>query len=751
MTATLPEVPVTDERDTSDAARPTPRAPGQLARIALLVALLLGACAGGQVAGLAGARHSLVPLPVQLQALALGGINALFALGLVLVYRSNRIINFAHASLGSAGAIAFLLFWREYHVPWGLALPAGLVVAGILGALVELLLIRRFSRSTRLVVTVVTIGIAQLIPALVTPLLDYLGAEPRNIYRPAQSPFSHFTWNWFPVVFSGDEVLLVAVTILVMAGLVIFFRSSHVGIAVRAAAENGDRANLLGVNTSTLAAVVWVLAAVLASLATILQLPITGLSSSASAGVGSPLFLPALAAAVLARFENLPLVVVSALSINVFQQSVYFVTGRYDISDLVLFVVILVGLLMQRQQLGRSQLGESGTWAATEEIRPVPPELVELPPVRKAARWFAGISALLLLGYPWVTDSGQVNTGSLFAIYGIVAVSLVILIGWGGQISLGQWGLAGVGAIVGGGLEARFHVPFPLALLVAGLVGAGVAILLGLPALRIRGLFLAVTTLAFSVVVSSVLFSERYFGWLLPTRIPRPKIIFLDTGDERAFYYICLAALAGCVVAALRLRRSRTGRVLIAMRDNERTAQAYGVNLVKTRLATFALSGFMAAVAGHLFAVQQSTIGPERFTPADSIQMFLMAVIGGLGSVTGVLLGPVYLGLITVFLNEYALLASAVGLLFVLLVLPGGFGSLAYAMRDSFLRRVAIRHKIFVPSLLADYSVDGQMSRAPMLPKLGLDREKVAVPVRYRLSSRIGATGSSQSVRRWTF
>jgi branched-chain amino acid transport system permease protein len=750
MTSTVTE-PVVDGPDSTVPEPPVPSRSAQFKQVGLLVGLLLAAFMGGQVAGLAGGHHQLVPFPVQLQGLALGCINALFAMGLVLIYRSNRIINFAHAGFGAAGAITFLLLWREYHLPYALALPAGVLAAGIIGAVVELLLIRRFSRSTRLVLTVVTIGIAQLIPALLPLLLNFTGAEPRNIFSSVQSPFSHLTWNWFPVVFSGDELVLVLVTVAVMVALAIFFRTSSVGIAVRAAAENGDRANLLGINTGTLATVVWVLAGVLAALATILELPITGLSSAASAGVGSSLFLPALAAAVVARFENLPLVVVSALAINVFQQTVYFVTGRFDISELVLFAVILVGLLLQRQQLGRSQLGESGTWASTEEIRPVPPELAQLPSVRKGARWFAGVAAVLVLGYPWVTSSGQTDTGSLFAIYGIVAVSLVILIGWGGQISLGQWGLAGVGALVGGGLGARYHVWFPVALLVAGLCGAGIAILLGLPALRIRGLFLAVTTLAFSVVVASVLLSQRYFGWLLATSVPRPKLIFIDLADERALYYTCLAVLTLCVLAARRLRRSRTGRVLIAMRDNERTAQAYGVNLVKTRLATFALSGFMAAVAGYLFAVQQFSITPEQFAPQQSIQMFLMAVIGGLGSVTGVLLGPIYIGLITVFLSTYALLASAAGLLFVLLVVPGGFGSLAYAIRDSFLRRVAIRHKIFVPSLLADYSVDGQMSRAPILPKLGLDREKILIPARYRLPSRIGVTGSSQTGRRWTY
>jgi branched-chain amino acid transport system permease protein len=744
------------ERPSGDVELPAvepPAAPssGQLKSVVFLAAVLLAAFGGGQLAGLLAQGHHLVPLSVQVQMLALGSVNALFALGLVLIYRSNRIINFAQASFGGAGTIAFLLLWREYHVPYALSLPAGLIVGGVLGALVELLLIRRFANSTRLVLTVVTIGVAQLIPGLVPLLLGYLGVDENNIYGNFPGPLSHFRWQWFPIVFSGDDVALVVVAVAVMIGLTVFFRRSNIGIAVRASAENSDRANLLGVNTGALTSIVWVLTAALATLASILQVPRTGLTSEASVGVASNLLLPALAAAVLGRFENLPRVVVSALALNVFQGTVYFVTGRYDISDLVLFAVILLGLLLQRDQLGRSQLGESGTWAATEEVRPVPPELAPLPPVRKGARWFAGISAVLLLGYPWVMSAGQTNTGSLFAIYGIVAVSLVILTGWGGQISLGQWGLAAVGAVVGGGLGARYHVWFPVALLAAGLSGAGVATLLGLPALRIRGLFLAVTTLSFSVIASSVLLSQRYFGWLLPVNVPRPKLLFVSLADERAFYYTCLSALVLCVIAARRLRRSRTGRVLIAIRDNERTAQAYGVSLVKTRLATFAISGFMAAIAGYLFAIQQFSIAPAQFTPADSIQMFLMSVIGGLGSVTGVLLGPIYVGLLTVFASSVVQLASAGGLLFVLMIMPGGFGSLAYGLRDSFLRRVAIRHKIFVPSLLADYFVDGQMSRAPILPKLDLEREKVEIPARYRLPSRIRVTGSSQTTRRWTY
>jgi branched-chain amino acid transport system permease protein len=299
-------------------------------------------------------------------------------------------------------------------------------------------------------------------------------------------------------------------------------------------------------------------------------------------------------------------------------------------------------------------------------------------------------------------------------------------------------------------MTASLGWPFPVVLVGSCVVGAAAATLLGLPALRIRGLFLAVTTLAFSVVAADVLLSERWFGGLIPDSIARPKLLFIDTEDERAFYYVCLLGLAIAVFAAHGLRRSRTGRVLIAMRDNERAAQAFGISLLRTRLATFAISGALAALAGALFAHHQHAVTQEAFGPAESVQMFLMAVIGGLGSVSGVLLGPLFIGLISTFLPDYRLLASAAGLLFVLLVTPGGFGALAYGLRDAYLRRLAIRHHIFVPSLLAHYQVDGQMERVLLTPLNDVDGNAVEVDERYRLPSRIAVAGTSQHAGGWT-
>ena len=719
-------------------------------------ALLLGAALAGQVAYVLGDDRSgihFLQLSVQVTAIIGGSTAALFSVGLILIYRANRIINFAHAGMGGVGAILMLLLMRERDVPYGVALLAGLATAVVIGLVVEVAFVRRFSTAPRLVLTVATIGIGQGL-AFVAGRLPRLFGPVEDI-RPGgriNSPLSDVSVEWFPAVVTGDDFILLGVTIVALAGMAAFFRFSSAGIAVRAAAENNDMAGVLGVNTKTLSSLVWVLAALLSSAAALSQVSRTGVQAASIATIGSGLLLRALAAAVVARMENLPLAVTASLSLAVFEASVFLAYSRTDIVDVVVLAVILGGLLIQRKRIARAEDTGLSTWAASEEVRPVPEQLAGLAPVRRGARWVAAVGAVLVLGYPWIASPSQTNLGSLFAIYGIVAVSLVVLIGWGGQVSLGQFAFVGVGALVAGGLSDRFAIWFPLAALVAAVVGAGVAVLLGLPALRIRGLFLAVTTLGFAVVTKSVVLNERWFGWLLPDVVERPTLLFVDTEDERSFYYLVVLCLLGAVWFAKGLRASRAGRVLIAMRDNERTAQAFGVNLVRTRLATFALSGFLAAFAGALFAAHQHAVTEQSFDPQVSINMFLMAVIGGLGSVTGVLLGPLYLGMADVLMPEgFQVMASAAGVLLVLLFLPGGLGGLAYGARDAFLRRVAIRNRIFVPSLLADYRTEAHMSKVPLAPKVDADGNVVEPEPMYELPSRIGVSGSSQAATRWSF
>jgi branched-chain amino acid transport system permease protein len=253
-------------------------------------------------------------------------------------------------------------------------------------------------------------------------------------------------------------------------------------------------------------------------------------------------------------------------------------------------------------------------------------------------------------------------------------------------------------------------------MVVAGSVGAVVAVAIGIPALRIRGLFLAAATLAFTFAANAYFLNGSHFGWIPSqfTTVPRLPLfgrLSLDTATR--FYYFSYAILLLCIFAVLGLRRSRIGRVLVATRENERGVQAYGVNVTRAKLVAFATSGFLAAVAGVLILYGQEALYPGGADPQSSIGAFVTVVIGGLGSMTGVFAGAIYLESLTwlrpdvphAFQNVLALLGTGAGLILILMFLPGGVGSLIYQIRDRVLRKVAAHHDVVVPSLIADMAV----------------------------------------------
>jgi branched-chain amino acid transport system permease protein len=569
----------------------------------------------------------------------------------------------------------------------------------------------------------------------------------------------------------------------VMAGLAAFFRFSSAGIAVRGSAENADRAELLGINGSNLSSLVWVLAAALSGLAAVLEITIqpTAFGVTAAGGASASILLRALAAAVVGRMESLPITAAAAIGIAVFQQSMFWAFDDTALTDVALLVLVVVMLLVQRARASRTDEGTTGTWAASVEIRGVPTELRDVPTVRAGIRRSQVLLGLVVFAFPWLMSSGQTSQATVFVIYGIVVVSLVVLTGWGGQISLGQFAFVAVGAVIGGSLTSRSGLPFLPALIIASSIGGAVAVVLGLPALRIKGLFLAVTTLAFAVAATTVLLNQKYFGWLLPRQITRPKFAFIDTEDERVYFYLCIAGLLFALWVAKGLRQSRAGRVLIAMRDNERTAQAFSINRIKTRLATFAISGFLASFAGVLLAHQQHSVRQAAFRPEQSVQIFLIAVIGGLGSVPGALMGVLYIALVNIFAPGvlWQQAATGIGVLMILLFYPGGLGGAVFAVRDAWLRRVAMRQNIYVPSLMGNFrTMDGGYARAALAPKFtsetvgatangngnvganigangdskgdaSADGDRPALPIKYRIPSVIGVRGESQQGHRW--
>src|SRR5439155_5161522 len=232
--------------------------------------------------------------------------------------------------------------------------------------------------------------------------------------------------------------------------------------------------------------------------------------------------------------------------------------------------------------------------------------------------------------------------------------------------------------------------------------------LIGLPALRISGPFLAVTTLAFAVTSSTFFLDRRYVPWFVPDFVPRPalwgRVVF---DQDWQMYLLALVGLVVVMAAARSLRASRTGRALVAARDNELAARSVAIDTVRLKLVGFAVSGGIAGFAGALYVLHQTAFKTDAFGPEVSLRLFAMVVIGGLGSLPGAILGAAYIRGAEFFLPRgWQLIASGGGIIALLLFLPGGLGGLLYQLRDGFLRKVAERRRMLVPSLLADVRVE---------------------------------------------
>jgi branched-chain amino acid transport system permease protein len=671
------------------------RAPGWLRAVAIFTGLL----AVMRIV----LRHNPPPAGVVVFGAILGLLYAVLAFGLILVYRANRIINFAQASIGAAPAVMAVLLIKIDHVPYLLAFAIALVAAVLTGAAVELLIVRRFARAPRLILSVATIGVSIVFGAIEFFLPKWMGGSFAIDRAPPKTPFSSFHFTIKPVIFTGNALVIVLGTLVVVVGLTLFFRFTDVGIAVRASAENADRATLLGISVKRLSTIVWMIAAGLSALAVFLRVPVIGLPIGVD--IGPQILLYGLAAAVIAGMESFSLALAAGVGLGIMSQSLYFFSRDPSLADALVLPIMLVAMLAQRRQTSRGQDTGLASWRQASEFRPIPPELRDVPAVQWAQ---VGIGALVLGALallPFVVGVEQQTLASVIVIYAIVAVSLVVLTGWAGQISLGQWGFAGVGALVAGGMAAHLRSDFFVNLIVAGLAGAGVAVVIGLPALRIRGLYLAVTTLAFAIAVQVYLLSPLYLSRVLPNNeqtIVRPLLYHrFSINGPRAFYFVALTFLGLCLASARGLRRSRAGRVMIAARDNERGAQSYGINIGRARLAAFAISGFWAALAGALFAYHQQVVETQSFDVSVSLLLAIIVVIGGVTSLPGALLGAAWIGVLRYggFSPQVQQLSSGVGVLLLLWIFPGGLASVLYDLRDRGLRWIAQRSDIPVPSL----------------------------------------------------
>jgi branched-chain amino acid transport system permease protein len=659
-----------------------------------------------------------LPLGVVLQGAMFGSLYALVALGLVLIFRANRVINFAQAELGGIAAVLAIEFRLRLGWNYFLAIAAGLAIAVVLGGAIEVVVMRRFANAPRLIVAVVTIGLAQVLNGFSV----LIPVKWNGLFKATRftTPFNaHF--KVYPVVFDGNAVLALVVVPVVLLGLTAFLRFTDYGVAIRAAAENGDRARLLGIPVRGLSTMVWAIGGFLSALAILLRVPLLGFASFTSvSGGGYSLLLYVLTAAVIGAMTSMPLTAVAAVGLGVVQSLGAWTFRNSTYVDALLLVVILAALLVRRERFNRAAEAGVGTWRALKEVRPIPTELRNLPEVRGGLFALRAILVAGALVFPFVASPARSQLAALILIYGMVAVSLVVLTGWAGHLSLGHWALVGFGGAATGTLLVAHGWDLFLAVPAGALVAAAAAFLIGLPALRISGPFLAVTTLAFAVTSSSFFLRHRFVPWFVPDFVPRPalwnRIAF---GSDRQMYFVCLGALVLVMLAARSLRNSRTGRVLIATRDNVPGTQSMSINTTRAKLTAFAISGAIAGSAGALYVLHQAAFKSDAYTPDISLRVFSMVVIGGLSSLPGAILGATFIKGAEFFLRGgWATIASGAGIVGLLLVLPEGLGGFLYVLRDAALRRLATRRGLVVPSLVADMRVETE--EAPVALDLAL-------------------------------
>ena len=610
-----------------------------------------------------------------------GATYSLLALGLVLVYRSTKVVNFAHGQLGALGAYVLAKLTLDLDVPYLVALPLVLAAGAAVGALIELAVVRRLRDAPRLILLVATIGVSQilLVAQLLLPKVDDGTTYPVAFDRRAEA---------FGIVFTGATFLVLALVPGVVITLTYFLTRTPYGRIIQAAAENAEAARLAQVRVKRVSTLVWALAGGLAVLTAALNLPVTNTPINFPAeSLGATLLLKALVAAMIGAFVSLPLTFVGGLAVGVVEAVVVTNTPTSPgTANLVFFVVILVLLLFRK-----ISAPDRDAAPATVKVRPVPEALRQLWWVRHmTALAYGGLLLLALLAPLAITSSEHRFTLTRLVAFALPCLSLTVLTGWAGQLSLGQFAFVGVGAFTAGSLTLR-GVSVPMAILMATVITAATAVVAGLPALRLKGLFVAIATLGFAVMANQWLFelSALRGSGSLPT--------FLRTGtlaNPLTYYYFCLGALVLGTLTVAALRSSGSGRLLVATRDNENGTSAFGVSPSRVKVHAFALAGALAGLGGGLYGGLVVRFDAGDFAPSLSLTLVSTVIIGGLGTIAGALLGPLWvIGLPQAFGDsaEASLAASGIGLLVFLLYFPKGLVAIPLAVRQALLDLAARR------------------------------------------------------------
>lgn len=615
------------------------------------------------------------------EVLAIGAITglgyALLAAGLVLVYRGSGVINFAHGEIGAFCASLMAKMVLDWDFPFAVAAIICVALGGVIGGVVELLIVRRLFTRPRLVLLVATLGVGQLLflANLIIPRVQAFAGYPTAIDRVAE----------FGTLFlRGEHFAVIAMVPAIVVVLGLFLTRTPYGIAIRASAENPDAASLAGISPKKVSTWVWVLAGALAAVTVILLNPVRnvppGLPSEA---LGPGLLLRALAAALIGRLVSLPKALAGGVLIGVVEALMFVNFSLTGAADGALLMIVLGALFLQRTSGGD---GEAAGVTSIPRSPTVPFRLAAHPLYKRIRRvgWLS--MGVLLLALPYIFRSpDDIFLLSRLVILCISAISISLLVGWSGQLSLGHFAFVGLGSMLTGALMDR-GLGFMTATALAVLGGVLAGVVVGIPALRLRGLMLAVTTLAFATASSSWLFNlPELRGQSGSVLIERPKIFFLDLAPQRTFFYVSVVCLVAVIALVSRLRNTGSGRAILAVRDNEERAASLAVSPVLAKLAAFGLSAGLAAFSGALLGALRVSFAPDAFGPSESLKLVSIAIIGGIGTVPGAILGTLYvIGIPTLLGNslEIVLLTSGAGLLLLLLYLPGGLLEAVYRLRS---------------------------------------------------------------------
>lgn len=616
-------------------------------------------------------------LHLLLLGLGAGSMYALSALGLVLVYRSSGIVNFAHGAAGLVGAYALSALTAEAGWPVVPAAIAAVLLAAGLGVvtyIVTMVMPRTPSTLTRVVATLAVLIIVQALA-----FLRY-GSSPRQVAGFLPDGSVNFGGG---VTVSADRLILLGISVTLAITLGLFYQRTRFGVATSAVAERPLHLAALGWRVERLRAFNWALGGALGGLAGVLLVPIAGAFPSN----GLTLIVPVLAAALLGSLSSFPLTLVGGLLIGVMQaetsQHNFGIDGLPDAIPLLAIVAVLA--VRGRVLPLRNFVGERLPRVGSGRVHPF--RLL--------------IATLVLVAVIMVSsdDAATALTSSLLA--AIVVLSLTVVLGYAGQLSLAQVTLTGVGALVAAHLGGGLGLPFMLTVPLAALATVPAGLVVGLPSLRARGVSLAIATLGLAIAVQALIFrSDSIAGGLTGVTIS-PDGSFMVLGVDfdsflhpHRFALLVLGVLIVLGVMVANLRRGRAGRRLVAMRGNERAAAALGVNVVGAKMWAFAISSVVAGFAGALTAYRNPSVTFEQFSILGNILAVAFAVVGGVGSALGGILGGLLqdggigswlLGLLASDWSSYISLIGGVSLLLSVAYYPNGLAAgldLVYRLGD---------------------------------------------------------------------